>query len=264
MVYDCGSCLAKYILCGFNFLIFLAGSLVLAIGTWLAVDKSSFIGLSKIVPSEDIQQFTQPGVIEQVSYVMIAIGGFMFIVSFLGYCGALRESQCMLTTYGILLLVILILEITAAGLAIGYKSKAEEETKNLLKTTISKYYTGSESGNAVTLSWDHLQAGLQCCGVDDYTDYQKNEIFAREGKVIPESCCVLEGDPLKFKPLASTCTTSPNDVNSYYKKGCFQTVVNLIMSNLNIVIFTCVGLGLIEIIGIFFAFCLTKSINGPK
>lgn len=67
---------------------------------------------------------------------------------------------------------------------------------------------------------------MQCCGVDDYTDYQKNEIFAREGKVIPESCCVLEGDPLKFKPLASTCTTSPNDVNSYYKKvGYFFVII---------------------------------------
>lgn len=44
------------------------------------------------------QNFTQPGVIEQVSYILIAIGALMFIVSFLGYCGALRESQCMLTT----------------------------------------------------------------------------------------------------------------------------------------------------------------------
>lgn len=43
------------------------------------------------------QHFTQPAVIEQASYVLIAVGAFMFIVSFLGYCGALRESQCLLT-----------------------------------------------------------------------------------------------------------------------------------------------------------------------
>ncbi|CAH0553802.1 unnamed protein product [Brassicogethes aeneus] len=264
MTYDCGSCFAKYILCCFNFVIFLAGSLVLGIGTWLAVDKNSFIGLSKVVPNENIQQFTQTGVIEQMSYVLIAIGAFMFIVSFLGYCGALRESQCMLSTYGILLLIILILEITAGGLAIIYKTKAEEETRNLLKTTITKYYSGAENGNAVTLSWDHLQANLQCCGVDGYTDYQANSAWARQSKVVPESCCVLEPgrDPLVLKPLASTCTSSPNDVNSYYKKGCYTALVNMIMTHLNTVIYVCIGLGLVEVLGIFFAFCLSKSING--
>lgn len=33
----------------------LAGSAVLAVGIWLAVDKNSFIGLSKVVPSEELQ-----------------------------------------------------------------------------------------------------------------------------------------------------------------------------------------------------------------
>ena len=33
----------------------LAGSIVLAIGIWLAVDKTSFIGLMKAVPNEHLQ-----------------------------------------------------------------------------------------------------------------------------------------------------------------------------------------------------------------
>lgn len=37
------------------FLFQLAGSAVLAIGIWLAVDKDSFIGLSKIVPHAHVQ-----------------------------------------------------------------------------------------------------------------------------------------------------------------------------------------------------------------
>jgi tetraspanin-18 len=218
MVYDCGSCLAKYILCFFNFVVFLAGSAVLAVGIWLAVDKNSFIGLSKIVPSEHVQQFTQPAVIEQGSYLLIAVGAFMFIVSFLGYCGALRESQCLLTTYGILLLIILLVEITVGCLTVAYKPKAEEETRKLLKSTIDKYYSTPENKDAVTLMWDHLQATLKCCGVNNYTDYQSATNWSTSGKVIPESCCVLEGDPLNLKPLAPSCVTSPNAVNSYYKQ----------------------------------------------
>jgi tetraspanin-18 len=45
-----------------------------------------------------LQHFTQPEVIEQLAYLLIAIGAIMFIMSFLGYCGAIRESQCLLGT----------------------------------------------------------------------------------------------------------------------------------------------------------------------
>jgi hypothetical protein len=47
------------------------------------------------------QQITQPTVIEQAAYILIAAGAFMFLVSFLGYCGALRESRCLLTCVSI-------------------------------------------------------------------------------------------------------------------------------------------------------------------
>ncbi|KAJ6640547.1 CD9 antigen [Pseudolycoriella hygida] len=43
------------------------------------------------------EEFTQPAVIEQMAYVLIGCGALMFFLSFLGYCGAIRESQCMLT-----------------------------------------------------------------------------------------------------------------------------------------------------------------------
>ncbi|XP_044262951.1 tetraspanin-1 [Tribolium madens] len=262
MVYDCGSCLAKYILCAFNFIIFLAGSVVLAVGIWLAVDKNSFVGLSKIVPSDHVQQFIQPAVIEQGAYILIAVGGFMFIVSFLGYCGALRESQCLLTTYGICLLVILIAEIAVACLTVAYKPKAEEETRKLLKSTIENYYSPPENKDAVTLMWDHLQANLKCCGVNNYTDYRSSTKWTNSGKVIPESCCVLEGDPLKLKPKVPSCVTSPNEVNSYYKQGCFDALVHWVMIHVDIVIGVAVGLGLLELVGIFLAFCLAKALNG--
>ncbi|KAJ8949023.1 hypothetical protein NQ318_005197 [Aromia moschata] len=139
------------------------------------------------------------------------------------------------------------------------KLKAEQETKNILKSTLAKYYTHSENGDAITLAWDSLQTSLHCCGVDNYTDYQSNEAWARGDKIIPESCCVLDDSK---KPLTSGCTTSPSDVNSYYMKGCYKAVMNWVMTHLNVVIGVAIGFGLIEILGIFLSFCLAKSING--
>uniref|UniRef100_A0A1I8MSF8 Tetraspanin n=1 Tax=Musca domestica TaxID=7370 RepID=A0A1I8MSF8_MUSDO len=118
---DCGVWFGKYVLCIFNFVFFILGTIVLGTGIWLAVDKSSLIALFKMVESEHINEFTQPQVIEQMAYVLIAIGGFMFLMSFLGYCGAIRESRCLLTTYGVFMILLLIAEIVAGGLAAFYK-----------------------------------------------------------------------------------------------------------------------------------------------
>jgi tetraspanin-18 len=43
------------------------------------------------------QRLTEPTLIDQSVYVLIAIGGLMFFLGFLGYCGAIRESQCLLS-----------------------------------------------------------------------------------------------------------------------------------------------------------------------
>lgn len=72
--------------------------------TWMFCIISS---LSLEIPSHMIkcihlfpllfQQFSQPAVIEQLAYILIVIGGIMFFLSFLGYCGAIGESKCMLS-----------------------------------------------------------------------------------------------------------------------------------------------------------------------
>jgi hypothetical protein len=51
-----------------------------------------------------LQNLVQPAVITQSAYLLIAAGAFIFIVSFLGYCGAVKESRVLLGLVGISLL----------------------------------------------------------------------------------------------------------------------------------------------------------------
>ncbi|XP_055376889.1 tetraspanin-18 isoform X2 [Condylostylus longicornis] len=262
MAVDCGLWCAKYILCLFNFLFFILGTIVLGVGIWLAADKASLISLLKMVESEHIKQFTQPAVIEQLAYVLIICGAIMFILSFLGYCGAIRESRCLLTTYGIFMIIILIAEISVAGLAFGYKERAKSETKTFLQTTISKYYSSTEHTDAVTLVWNNIMAQRHCCGVNDYRDfeYSKGWQTYKENRTVPDACCVLK-DMIKIIPEDPKCPTSPHSDNSYFQKGCYDAVVEWLLSNRIIIIAVALGVAIVQLLAIFLAFCLCKAIS---
>jgi len=57
------------------------------------------------------QELTEPTVIEQGAYILIAAGAFIFIISFLGYCGAIKESRVLLTAYGLFIIIISLLQV---------------------------------------------------------------------------------------------------------------------------------------------------------
>lgn len=54
------------------------------------------------------QRFTEPQLVDQTVYIFIVIGALMFVLGFLGYCGALRESQCLLSLVSVEMCFILI------------------------------------------------------------------------------------------------------------------------------------------------------------
>lgn len=275
MVADCGATCAKYLLCLFNFAFFVVGSAVLCVGIWLAVDKNSFIHLTRYSTFNGgvetgvkgiVEELTEPTVIEQGAYILIAAGAFIFIISFLGYCGAIKESRVLLTAYGIFIIIIALLQITAIVLAAVYKSQAENHTREFFMHTLRKYYTVKERRDAVTLSWDFMMAELHCCGVNSMDDFQQADEFKKyaNGQIVPEACCKLKdytkGSEL-FVPEDHNCISAPSTRNSYMKEGCYKKVSDWIMEHLNIVIGTAAAVVGVQILGIIFAFCLCKSVG---
>uniref|UniRef100_A0A3B4BJD3 TSN18 protein n=1 Tax=Periophthalmus magnuspinnatus TaxID=409849 RepID=A0A3B4BJD3_9GOBI len=78
----------------FNGVIFLAGVAILGVGIWVQVDSGSLTSVVESIPG------APPGLdqLSSVSYVLIAVGAVLLVIGFLGCCGAVRESRCMLLT----------------------------------------------------------------------------------------------------------------------------------------------------------------------
>ncbi|XP_070501913.1 tetraspanin-18B isoform X1 [Chironomus tepperi] len=255
---DVGSCCAKYILCMFNFVFFILGSLVLGLGLWLRFDKDSILALMKNVNSEHIDRFTEPQLVDQTVYIFIVIGALMFVLGFLGYCGALRESQCLLSLYGVCLIILLVLEIVLFVFAVAYQDVVKDETESFLKTTIKEYKSSGKEKDGVSLMWNQLMAQFQCCGVNSYSDFETSPFWLsnRGSRMVPEACCQLS-DKTLITPSDLNCPYSPSDENSYYMRGCQTTLIDYLRANCNTIIGITGGLILVQLLAAFLAFCIS-------
>ena len=79
----------------------LVGCALLAVGIWAKVDEGS---LTRLIKAEDVASK-----LSVLAWVIIVVGAVVFIVGFLGCCGAIRESQCLLATVIISQLISLLL-----------------------------------------------------------------------------------------------------------------------------------------------------------
>lgn len=74
----------------------LAGVAILGVGIWVKVDSGSiFSFLAKIdnAPPELSQ-------VLNIGYLLIALGALLVVIGFLGCCGVIKESRCMLLLVG--------------------------------------------------------------------------------------------------------------------------------------------------------------------
>lgn len=72
----------------------LAGAVILGVGIWVKVDSSSFFGILDGVDGIPAEVSS----LLNISYLLIAAGAVLLVIGFLGCCGAIRESKCMLLT----------------------------------------------------------------------------------------------------------------------------------------------------------------------
>jgi len=283
MVADCPANCARFSLCLSNFVFIIVSTALLVVGTWVSVSKETFLEhvvnataqtnyttpFTALVNHDGeknakdfIEKFVDPQLIDNAAYILIALGAFIFILSFLGYCGSIKESRVLLTAYGIFIIIIFCMEIAVVVLAVVYKgSHVDATTKGFLTNTLTEHYSAAQDKDAVAFSWDHIMGHFKCCGVMDHTDFAKAKLFintSRENQAIPEACCKLtEKEP--FQPEDPLCVTNPSTTNSYMNQGCFEKINNELKEEIDVVIAVIVCVAAVELLAAVFAFCLCRA-----
>ncbi|MCI4387165.1 hypothetical protein PGIGA_G00071010 [Pangasianodon gigas] len=140
----------KYLLFIFNFIFWLLGSLVLAVGLWLRLENDTV----SLLDSD-----TAPDTFFIGVYILIAAGGLVMLVGFFGCCGAVRESQCLLGSFFACLLIIFAAEVAAGVFGFLNKDTIIEDIQTFYKESAK-----DSNSTAILTSYHRV---LNCCGTSD-------------------------------------------------------------------------------------------------
>lgn len=233
---SCGMSMVKYALFIFNLIFAISGIGIIVAGSVVLAginDYSHFVGSALLAPP----------------IVLIVAGAIVFIIAFLGCFGAIREVYCMLITFAILLIVILIVELAVGITGAVVKNSFEMVLKDTLKQSMANY----SINDAEKEVWDKFQAKLQCCGVDSSDDWS-----AVTGN-IPYSCCqeMQEGT----EPASRHCIDGGKNQNYLRRMGCYAKLKDRTHGTTNILIAVGITIAFIEIIGIVLACILASRIK---
>ncbi|GLV41923.1 Tetraspanin 39D [Carabus blaptoides fortunei] len=230
----CATGVVRTIVFIFNFLCALVGLTLLTIGSLYYVSIAKY---SDLTPENDTL----------IPILVISVGAVVFLISFMGCCGVCQRSECMLITYAVILLALFVIQL-AAGVIGFLQVKEHEGTLN--KTFVPHIYKEFEKyGTDINKQaiFDAIQTGFECCGVENYDDYDRIHI-----NPLPVSCCPHISEGNSCSPISA------------YQEGCATKLFNMVVESLEVLAYVAVGIAAIELIGSLFAVCLVNSIKNER
>ncbi|CAL8305512.1 unnamed protein product [Merluccius merluccius] len=209
-------CCVKYLMFVFNLIFWLGGCGLFGVGVWLSFTQAEFSSLPLSFPSLS------------AANLLLVAGGVTMVTGFLGCLGALKEQRCLLMTFFVILLLLVLTEVTLVLVIHIFKDKLDTKAQDELKEGM-KIYTKDEG---LMKSWDNVQKMFKCCGVTNKTDWYKvlNE-------TLPSSCCSVD---------THQCVDG-------WSEGCYKKAREWLLDNIFSVLVFGVCIGIVQILALVFS-----------
>lgn len=274
-----GQTCAKAILGTFNILFTLIGLALLVVGSLLKwspdfVNTHLQTILDKI-PTGGFR-IDIAVLLQDLTTISVVMGAVLLTVGLLGIIGICAKQPVLLLIYSSFLLLFVLAEIVFVVLMYVMKEQMATYIKDILKTTITENYRGDNFTDAVSLTWNFLQATFSCCGAYNVSDYKDaalwSNAFSGPGGSVqlkgPLTCCNMTGTFPQVTPSdLPTCIdpNTPDDSTAHnYDLGCYDAIEAVILENKILII--CLGAGtmLVQILIVASACYLFKKAKSEK
>ena len=165
----------------------ICGFVLLALGTWTINDKLF------------LDELLRNNLYSDTAYIIIVISSLLIFLSLFGCFAAVKEVKCLLLTYSVFMLLVLVILAVAGVLAYIFR---EQVVNTILAEMIAdiRMYEPSSPDNSVTRAWDLTQSTLGCCGLKTELvsepwlmwRYNKHLNPTADYQVVPSSCCITD------------------------------------------------------------------------
>uniref|UniRef100_A0A3Q2DJU0 Tetraspanin n=1 Tax=Cyprinodon variegatus TaxID=28743 RepID=A0A3Q2DJU0_CYPVA len=211
----------------------LGGSFLLGIGVWVLVDPMGFREIVAVNP-----------VLFTGVYIILAMGGMLFLLGFLGCCGAIRENRCLL--------------LFVRKIFKHFVCVSSQLTREYFSRELKRHYQGRNNTDVFTSTWNVVMTTFDCCGISGPEDFEESLFrLLNPNKMVPEACCQVTG----YLGEAGVEQCVSGSVAFRHNKGCYSAMVEYFETYiysagaLVIVVLT------VELFAMVFAMCLFKGIQ---
>lgn len=219
-----GLCCVKYLMFVFNLIFWLGGCGLFGVGVWLSFTQSEFSSLPLSFPSLS------------AANLLLVAGGVTMVTGFLGCLGALKEQRCLLMTFFVILLLLVLTEMALTLVLHIFHKELDTKAQNELKEGMRNYTTDE----GLKKSWDNVQKMFKCCGVTNQSDWY--EITA--DRKLPSSCCPVGTD----------------DCEDGWSEPCYQKARQWLLDNISSVLVFGVCIGIVQILALVFSLLMYYQI----
>ncbi|KAG7455831.1 hypothetical protein MATL_G00245310 [Megalops atlanticus] len=243
----------KYLLFIFNMIFWLISMVMVSIGIYARIVKHAETAMSYLT--------VDPAVL------LMIVGVLMFLITFCGCVGSLRENICLLQTFSICLTVIFLLQLAAGVLGFVFSDKARGKVTDIINNAIVHYRDDLDLQNLI----DFGQKEFSCCGGVTFRDWSQNMYFnctpdnpSRERCSVPYSCCLLSKEEAIINTMCGHGMQDLEDVQAdafINTSGCIDKLVNWIHSNLFMLGGIALGLAIPQLVGILLSQILINQIK---
>ncbi|XP_051757778.1 tetraspanin 36 isoform X1 [Ctenopharyngodon idella] len=221
---DCGIITSKSVLLFLSLIFWGAGVALAYVGSYVIKSYSSF------------EDFVSDKYSIIPAAIIIGVAVVMFVIGTVGCCATLRESKVGLGFFLIIIMIIFAAEVTAFVFGFIYRGRIKGDLEKSMKDVFQKY----DGLNSETHAVDILQSQLECCGVNNFTDWTASPWFVQHNNSVPHSCC---------KANTTQCTgqlTQPDLLNT---QGCEAKLEQMLQDVLSYAMLVILGFAIIKFFG---------------